>query len=75
MTDRRFLLQRAQPGLSGLIEGVTLLRGTNLRRARKWGGSYPMPAGPLIGSRSIPRRWKKAPNEPASIATAEIAYA
>lgn len=25
------------------------------------------------GSRSIPRRWKKAPNEPASTATTEIA--
>ena len=31
--------------------------------------------GLSIGSRSIPRRWKKAPNEPASIATIEIAYA
>jgi len=29
----------------------------------------------LGASRSIPRRWKKAPNEPASIATADIAYA
>jgi hypothetical protein len=29
----------------------------------------------LGGSRSIPRRWKNAPNDPASIATMEIAYA
>jgi hypothetical protein len=33
------------------------------------------PCGTSGGSRSLPRRWKNAPKEPASIPTAEIAHA
>jgi hypothetical protein len=48
--------------------------GYSLARAQSHSGACE-PRTWLGGSRSIPRRWKKAPNEPASIATAEIAYA
>jgi hypothetical protein len=65
------------------LTNVPALRGFAYTRApetwpllteRANGKPLPRAAGPSRGSRSTLWRWKKAPNEPASIATTEIAY-